>query len=58
MRQTWGSNYIDFIYDESGTPYCFIYNDIPYYYIKNLQNDVIAIADEDGNIAVNYTYDA
>ena len=58
MRQTWGSNYIDFLYDESGTPYSFIYNDTQYYYIKNLQGDVIAIANTSGSIVVNYTYDA
>ena len=58
MRQTWGSNYIDFLYDESGLAYSFIYNDTQYYYIKNLQNDVIAIANASGSIVVNYTYEA
>lgn len=58
MRQTWGANYIDFLYDESGLPYSFIYNGTQYYYIKNLQNDVIAIANTSGSIVVNYTYDA
>ena len=58
MRQTWGANYIDFLYDESGLPYSFIYNGTRYYYVKNLQNDVIAIANTSGSIVVNYTYDA
>ena len=58
VRQTWGSNYIDFLYDESGLPYSFIYNGTQYYYIKNLQNDVVAIANEDGDIVVEYEYDA
>ncbi|MDD4157009.1 MAG: RHS repeat-associated core domain-containing protein [Candidatus Cloacimonetes bacterium] len=29
-----------------------------YYYLKNLQNDIIAIADENGNIVGEYFYDA
>lgn len=58
MRQTCGINYIDFLYDESGLPYSFIYNGTQYYYVKNLQNDVIAIANTSGSIVVNYTYDA
>ena len=62
VRQTYSvhgaTDYIDFLYDESGTPYSFIYNGTQYYYIKNLQNDVIAIANTSGSIVVNYTYDA
>ena len=58
IRQTWGNKYIDFLYDESGLPYGFIYNGTRYYYIKNLQNDVIAIANTSGNIVVEYEYDA
>ena len=58
MRQTWGANYIDFLYDESGLPYSFIYNGTQYYYVKNLQNDVVDIANTSGSIVVNYTYDA
>jgi len=54
VRQTWGTNYIDFLYDESGLAYSFIYNGTQYYYIKNFKNDVIAIADEYGDIVVNY----
>ena len=58
VRQTWGSNYIDFLYDESGLAYSFIYNGTQYYYVKNLQGDVVAIANSTGTIVVNYTYDA
>lgn len=41
VRQTWGTNYMDFLYDESGSAYSFIYNGTQYYYVKNLQGDVI-----------------
>ena len=58
MRQTWGANYIDFLYDESGLAYGFVYNGTKYYYVKNLQGDVMSIANASGSIVVNYTYDA
>ena len=43
VRQTWGTNYMDFLYDESGSAYSFIYNGTQYYYVKNLQGDVMRI---------------
>ena len=57
VRQTWGSNYIDFLYDESGV-FSFVYNGTQYYYIKNLQGDVVAISNAAGTILVEYIYDA
>ena len=57
VRQTWGNNYIDFIYDESGI-FSFVYNGTQYYYIKNLQGDVVAISNASGTILVEYVYDA
>ena len=57
VRQTWGNNYIDFLYDESGI-FSFVYNGTQYYYIKNLQGDVVAIANSNGTILVEYAYDA
>ena len=53
-----GSTKIVFMYDEKGDPFGFKYNDDYYAYIKNLQNDVVAIADKDKNIVVRYTYDS
>ena len=58
VRQTWGTNYIDFLYDESGSPYSFIYNGTQYYYVKNLQGDVMRIVDATGSVVANYSYDA
>ena len=58
MRQTWGSNYIDFLYDESGLAYSFIYNGVQYYYVKNIQGDVVAITNFYGTVVVEYDYDA
>ena len=45
------------MYDNNGDPLGFIYNGTEYYYIKNAQNDVTAIASADGTIIANYYYD-
>ena len=59
VRQIWADGErIDFLYDESGTPYAMQYYDTMYYYVKNLQGDVVAIADANRNIVVEYVYDA
>ena len=49
---------MDFLYDESGSAYSFIYNGTQYYYIKKLQGDVMRIVDISGTVVANYTYDA
>ena len=49
---------MDFLYDESGSAYSFIYNGTQYYYVKNLQGDVMRIVDATGAVVANYTYDA
>ena len=36
----------------------FKYNDLTYYYVKNLQNDIIGILDSNYNLIVNYRYDS
>ena len=56
--QKTGDNTLVFMYDNNSDIFGFIYENTEYYYIKNAQNDVIAIADADGNVLVNYTYDA
>ena len=55
---TIGSNKLIFMYDESGSPFGFTYNGTAYYYVKNLQGDVEAIANSSGTIVVRYYYDA
>ena len=46
------------MYDNNGDPFGFICNGTEYYYIKNAQNDVTAIASADGTIIANYYYDS
>lgn len=57
VRQSWGNNTIWFLYDESGNSVGFTLNGTEYYYIKNLQGDITAIADSTGTILAKYTYD-
>jgi len=58
MRQTDGTNTIDFQYDAGGNLVGFVYNGIPYYYLRSLLNDVSGIVDEEGNVVAKYRYDA
>ena len=57
LRQTWGSNTIDFFYDVNGNPYALKYNGTLYYYITNLQGDVLKIVNTSGTPVVSYSYD-
>ena len=57
MRQSWGSNVIDFVYDENNQPYAMRYNGTVYYYVLNVQGDVVGLLNANGAIAVEYTYD-
>ena len=51
------TNVIEFVYDSNNTPIYFTYNNATYYYEKNLQGDIVAILDTNGNTVVEYTYD-
>lgn len=53
-----GTDFIYFRYDSDDKLVAFELNGVEYYYIKNLQGDVIAILDSDGNCVVEYEYDA
>ena len=63
VRQSWRTESIDFFYDESGRPFAMTYqraNDAPqtYYYVLNLQGDVVKLIDENGAEVASYEYDA
>lgn len=47
-----------YLYDESANIIGFINCGKTYYYIKNVENDIIKIVDEDNNVLVEYDYDA
>ena len=49
---------MDFIYDNTGKPYALKYDGTTYYYVLNLQGDVISIITHWGESYGSYTYDA
>ena len=51
------SNVLSFGYDGS-TPVTVTYNDTTYYYVTNLQGDIVSILDGNRTEVVKYTYDA
>ena len=53
-HMTCGSNELYFYYDASGRPLSVVYNGTTYYYILNMQGDVVAIIDSTGNQVVRY----
>jgi len=60
--QKTGSEYIIFLYDENGTAYGMLINqngvENYYYYLFNLQGDIVGIMDSNGATVAEYTYDA
>jgi YD repeat-containing protein len=57
LRESFGSNTLDFFYDASGNAYALKYNGTLYYYITNLQRDIMSIVDAQGNVVASYNYD-
>ena len=51
------TNVIEFVYDSNGSPIYMEYNGVIYYYEENLQGDIVAILDANGNTVVEYSYD-
>lgn len=48
---------IYYTYDSNGKLVSINLNNDEYFYVKNVQNDIIALVDNDGNKVVEYTYD-
>jgi YD repeat-containing protein len=57
IRETDGTNTIWYLYDQNGF-IGFEYNGTSYYYITNLQGDVLKIVNANGAVVANYTYDS
>ena len=53
-----GYDAVWFYYNPSGTATSIKYHNTRYYYVKNIQGDVIAITDPNGNIVANYEYNS
>ena len=58
LRETWDGNTLIPLYDNEDGVCGILYNNVPYYFIKNLQGDIIAIVDKDAKTVARYSYDA
>ena len=57
-RMILGDDTLCFAYDAVGAPLTVNYNGTTFYYVTNLQGDVIAILDRNGHAVVEYIYNA
>ena len=57
LSQINGTDTLYFQYDNTGSPFGFIWNNTQYLYITNQMGDVISITDAQGNELVLYEYD-
>ena len=58
LKETWGDNTLIPLYDNEDSVCGIIYNDYAYYFLKNLQGDVISITNNKGKVVASYSYDA
>ena len=60
LRESYGNTVLDFFYDSNGFPYALNYTvdgaTTTYYYITNLQGDVMYLVTTDGHYAASYEY--
>jgi len=57
-RETWADNELIPLHDNEDSVCGIQYNGSAFYFLKNLQGDVIALTDGYGNLLARYTYDA
>ena len=58
LKETWGNNVLIPLYDNEDSICGIEYNGSAYWFYKNLQGDIISIANSDGDVIAKYTYDA
>ena len=58
LKESWGENTLIPLRDNEDSVCGIIFNNEPYYFLKNLQGDIIAITDKDGTTVAKYSYDA
>ena len=58
LREEWNGNTLIPLYDNEDSVCGIIYDGVPYYFLKNLQGDIIAITNRDGDTVAKYSYDA
>ena len=57
-KQSTSRFFFIFFYNAQGKPGMVTYNDVDYFYVYNLQGDVVALIDANGTQEVEYGYDA
>lgn len=58
VHMTQGNNDLHFFYDAQGKPAMVRFNGTDYFYVYNLQSDVVGMIDTNGTLVVEYVYDA
>jgi len=58
IHETDGTNNIYYNYDADGSLISMFYNSVEYFYVYNVLGDVIKLLDTNGDIVVEYSYDA
>ena len=58
LKESWNGNNLIPLYDNSDSVCGISYNGISYFFLKNLQGDIIAITNGDGDTVARYSYDA
>ena len=58
IGMTKGNNTLLFYYDSEGNVTSFKYGGTMYYYVKNLQGDIVKIINQAGTVYASYVYDA
>ena len=56
--EKWANHELVPMYDSVGSVYGIIYDDIAYYFMRNIQGDIVSVMDKDGNAVAKYAYDA
>lgn len=58
LKETWGNNTIIPLYSNETDICGIMYNSEPFYFIKNLQGDILSVTDKNGTAVAGYSYDA
>ena len=58
LKEAWGGNTLVPLYDNEDSVCGVIYSGEPFYFFKNLQGDIISIADRNAQVVAKYSYDA
>ena len=58
LKESWNGNSMVPLYDNSDSVCGITYNGISYFFLKNLQGDIVAITNGDGDTVARYSYDA